>query len=351
MKNRNRTLKKLVLAVVSLIVCVCAVSTLSSCITMLGLLTSDDWLTKDQKKITDAAMGRLCAAIERKEPSAVKEEFSWEDVKDVDDFGGEVVELLQYVKGENLTFRRMSSGSDGAAMGGYPREREFGGVRYEITTTTDEYKVIFGYRSHYSTGVGKISKEKIGFTYFDIINVKNDRECDDRPYTGCPFNLKGINFDYKTNYIFCPEEYDYKTAFCVKGADFEPFICNSAEELDVFYESRKEDFSLESRQDGKGFKDIAAKYDGEFFKTHSLYLVGIYEEGGGYFYVPQFLYIGDFVLVNIVAFDDDHTAGTEELQAEIQENGVIKFIELPEKVESDIETILDLEHFGTQVID
>lgn len=342
--------KKLILVAVTLIVCVYVVSTLSSCITMLSLLTSDDWLTKDQKKITDSAMGRICTAIERKELSAVKEEFSWDDVKEVEDFDDEILDLLRYVKGENLTFRRMSSGSDGAAMGGYPREREFGGVRYNITTTTDEYKVIFGYRSHYSTGVGKIVKEKIGFTYFDIINVKNDRDCDDRPYTGCPFNRKGINFDYKTNYIFCPEEYDYKTAFFSQGENFDPTVCNTVEELGVFYESKKESFTLESRQDEKGFQDIATRYNEEFFQTHSLYLVGIYNAGGGYFYVPQFLYIGDFVMVNIVAFDDDHP-GAKELQAEIYENGVILFIELPEKVSSDIEVILDLEHFGHEVIE
>lgn len=349
MKNNRKAIKKWIFVAGTLVICVFAVSTLSSCLSVLRLLSSDDWLTKDQKKITDVAIGRLCAAIERKEVSAIREEFSWDDVKDADDFDGEILELLRYVKGENLTFRRISSGSDGAAMGGYPREREFGGVRYDIATTTDNYKVIFGYRSHYSTGVGKISKEKIGFTHFDIINVKNDRDCEDRLYSGCPFYRKGINLNYKTNYIFCPEEYDYKTAFFENGRDFEPVILNSVEELEAFYRSKKEEFSLGSRRDGKGFQDIAAKYDEEFFETRSLYLVGIYHASGGYFYVPQFLYIGDFVLVNIVAFG--YESGTEELQAEIHENGVIKFIELPEKVDNDIETILDLEHFESKVIE
>ncbi len=299
----------------------------------------DDWLTKDQKEITDAAMGRLCGAIIDRDGEAVKAEFSYYEISNVKGFEEEARKLLNYIKGENVSFIRRASGSESAAMGSYPKEREFNGVRYDIETSTDSYKVVFGYRSYYSEGVNRITEEKIGFTYLDIINVKNDRICPDRLYSGCPFNYMGINFDYKTNYIFCPEEYGFNIAYCGDSCAFEPLIINGVADLNAFYEDNKDEYFLDSRVDGKGFIQVMENYDEAFFEECSLYIAGVSGDGIKYNYVPQFIYVGDFVLANVVCFAYDGGDSGNYTQS-----GVILFVELPEKVENSVHAILDLSH-------
>lgn len=297
---------------------------------------SDDWLTKNQKEITDAAMERLCSAVSARDAAAVKAEFSLEDIGGVAEFDDEAQKLIDYITGEDITFERKASGSDGAAMGGYPREREFGGVRYNIETTTDSYKVIFGYRSYYSESENKLNTEKIGFIYFDIINVENDRECPDRLYSGCPLNCKGINFDYKTNYLFCPEEYGCRMVFCEKSDEFEPIIINDVTALNAFYDEHEVNM-LESN--GSEDKDFANVYDDEFFIGNSLYVAGKFNEDIKCCYVPQYLYVGDFVLVAVAGFGYDPNSDDN---ASDYANGAIMFIEIPEKVADEISTSLDL---------
>lgn len=319
-------MKKVFITAVSL--CIISAFSLSGCNFFNWLV--GDWLMTPQRKITDEAMQRLCAAVEQNDVAAVKAAFSYDDICGVEGFDGQAEKLCGYVAGENISFVRKASGSDSAAMGYYPEEREFGGVRYNINTSTDEYKVVFGYRSYYSEKENTVNKQKIGFIYFDIINLKNDRETGDRFYTGCPFAYNGINFDYKTSYIFSPEEYVYTAAFCDALEDFEPIIFNGACELENFYIENREKYSLESRVDGKGFKDIAARYDDGFFAEYSLYAVGFYNKGGGFDYVPQFLYVGDFVLANITAFTQERRSDDSSEQYAV--DGVILFFELPEKV-------------------
>lgn len=324
-----------ILIVVWLIICTLSLTMFSSCKILKWL--NDDWLTKNQRDIADEAMGRLCEAIKKKDTHAVKSEFSLYDISKVEDFDESVQKLFDYIKGDDLTYSFVSSGSDSAAMGGYPREREFGGIRYNLKTSTDKYKVVFGYRSHYSVAYDKKIKEKIGFLYFDIINEKNDRECNDRLYSGCPFGYNGINFDYKTIYIFAPEEYDYKIAYSDKMTDFDPIIINNPNGFKHFYSMLSEDFDLDSRPDKKGFSDVIDCYDESFFEKHSLYIVGKYYENGGYKYVPQFVYIDNIVFVDIAMFPYENNHGDDD--ESYSKSGVIIFIELPEKVSDEIESI------------
>lgn len=340
--ERTNAIFKRIFGIIALATIVCAVYMLSACAALNSLF--DDWLTKNQREITDAAMARLCSAVAEGDAEAVKAAFSRDDVAAVENFDDEVQKLLDYITGDNITFERRSSGSDEAAMGSYPREREFGGVRYAIYTSTDSYKAVFGYRSYYSENKKTVNTEKIGFTYFDIINEKNDRACIDRLYSGCPFNYMGINFDYTTNYVFCPEEYDYKTAFTDTPAEFSPVIISDAAELEIFYRTHKDEYALTTREDGKGYSDIAKAYDDAFFAAHSLYIVGIPGNGTKYSYSPQFLYIGDFVLVNIVAFEYDQSFADD--KDGYTASGAIVIVELPEKIPNDTDAILDLSYFG-----
>lgn len=326
---------KKVLIVVALIICLLMVMVFSSCKLLRWL--SDDWLTVKQKTVTSEAIARLCKAINRRDASGVKAEFSLYEISEVGDFDESVNKLFDYINGDIVKYEFLSSGMESADMGDYPRQREFDGVVFSIETDTDTYKVNFGYRSHYSISYDKVLKERIGFKYFDIINCKDDRICDDRYYSGCPFYYMGINIGYKTSYKLCPEGYGFNTAYSDEMTYFEPLIINSIDGLDSFYEDRKATFNLENRSDGKGFKEVVSKYDDAFFEMHSLFLVGEYNENGGCAYYPQFVYIDDFVLVDIAIFIQGQISNDPDEMYE--QKGVIIIIELPEKVSDDIKLI------------
>lgn len=311
--------------------CILSACMLSAC----SLFEYSDWLTKNQKEITDEAMLRICRAIRTHDTDAVKATFASDDVAGVENFDESVDKLLDYVAGVNPTARFVASGSDGAGMGSYPKDRTFGGVNYDIETSTDKYKVIFGYRSYYSPKVNVVDENKIGFTYFDIINVKNDREHDHRYYSGDPERHAGINFDHPTLYSEDYGEYAYKKAYCSYGETFDPVIINDVAELAAFRAKNGDRYALDARADGKSFVDVASEYDSEFFGGHSLYIVGMYNDGGGYMYVPQWLYIGDFVTTYIASFEYETHRG--EYAGDFPENGVIFFVELPVKVPSDFD--------------
>lgn len=340
MKNQysNKSLKAF-LIVSFIFLCVFSMTFLSSC-KLLKWLSEEHWLTVSQKEVTNKAMGRLCNAIERKDTAAVKAEFSEYDTSELENFDASIQKLFEYVTGDNIRYSFVSTGSESAAMGGYPRERTFGGVCYNITTSTDEYKVNLGYRSYYSERGDEVVSERIGITYFDIINVKNDRECNDRLYSGCPFGYKGINFDYKTIYIFTPEEYGLDYAFSEYTSVVEPMIISSESALEDFRNLHANDFAFETREDGKGFKDVTSKYTADFFETKSLYIVGEYEEEGGYMYVPQFVYIDDIVYVDIAKFPYEERHGDENVM--YFEKGVLIIIELPEKVSNDTKALVNV---------
>lgn len=304
---------------------------LSAC----SLLLADDWLTKNQKEITDEAMLSMCRAIRSRDADAVKELFAADDIADVDGFDESVKKLLDYVTGDDPKARRVSSGSDGAGMGGYPKDREFGGVRYDIETSTDKFKVVFDYRSYYSPRHNYVDKNKIGFINFDIINVKNDRENDHPYYSGHPGSEPGIHFDCPTLYFDDDGEYAFKKAYFSVGEAFDPILINDADDLTAFCAESADLYTPSTRDDGMGYADVASQYDAEFFDIHSLYVVGFYHDGGGLTYVPQWLYIGDFVMVRIASFEYDERR--DEYVGDFPENGVIFFIELPAKVPTDIE--------------
>ena len=174
---------------------------------------------------------------------------------------------------------------------------------------------------------------------FDIINKKNDRPTE-LYYSGCPENLPGINFDYKTRYLSNWDDdidsFEYEKIYCEKSATFGPIIMNSAADLEQFYNDRGDAYTLGSRPDGHGYADVVAKYDDDFFESHSVCISGKYRNGGNIMYVPQWLYICDYVMTYIAEFEyDDFYDGENTL--DYAENGVIIIIELPEKVPSDIE--------------
>lgn len=292
----------------------------------------DDWLTKPQREIIDEAMSRLCSAIESGDSAAIKKEFAAYDIAKIDNFDESVQKLVEYISGCNIKYKFTSSGSEEAAMGSYPRIREFGGTNYELTTDTDRYKVALSYCSYYKYA-DHMDEGKIGFTHFDIINAADDRQnTDDRPYSGCPFWYKGINIGYTTQYVLIPEDFDFKVAYCEKSADFVPVIINDTSALNSFYEAHKDEYTLGSREDGKGYTNIALAYDDEFFRSHSLFIVGIYNEGGGYCYYPQSLYIGDFVYVRIAKWDDEWHLDSDQYAV----GGFIYMVELPERVPGDM---------------
>ncbi len=311
---------------------------------LLGFMTSctslfDDWLTKDQKEITDAAMQRLCNAIVSRDTNAVKAEFRYVDICDLDGFDESVEALFDYITGDAVRFKRISDGGEGAAFGvQQPNSRDFFGCRYDIITTTDEYKVTFDYYSYYSDVRNKCDPQKIGFTQFDIINKKNDRlNVDDGYYSGCPYKQVGINFDYVSCYL--GDEFEYKKAFCERVEDFGPIIFNDVADIDAFRIRYSDAYTLGSRNDGMGFDDFATEYDNGFFETHSLYVAGAFAGDVGYCYVPQWgLYIGDFVTTEICIYEykNDYDDYGEHLA-----NGVIIIWELPVKVPSDIDARLE----------
>lgn len=298
-----------------------------------------DWLTKPQREIMDEAMDRLCAAIESGDSVAIKKEFAADDIAVVDNFDESVQKLVSYIIGGNIKYRFISNGSDEAAMGSYPRIRKFDGTNYELTTDTDRYKVALSYCSYYKYS-DHTDEGKIGFGHFDIINVADDRQdTDDRPYSGCPFGYNGINVGYKTQYVLIPEDFDFKVAYCEKSATLDPIIINDTYALNNFYEAQKDEYTLGSREDGKGYTDIVTAYDDKFFELHSLFIVGIYNEGGGYSYYPQSLYIGDFVYVRIAQWDEEWHLESDQYAV----GGFIYMVELPEKVPSDMHTLVNIQ--------
>lgn len=302
-------------------------------------LLTDDWLTKSQKEIINEAMDRLCAAIESGDSAAVKKEFAFDDIAQVDNFDESVQKLAAYITGGNIKYKFISNGSDEAAMGSYPRIRKFGSANYELTTDTDRYKVTLSYCSYYEYG-DRTDYGKIGFTNFDIIKAADDRQgADDRPYSGCPFWYKGINIGYKTDYCLIPDDFDFKVAYCEKSAEFDPIIINDAYALNNFYEEHKNEYTLGSRDDGKGYTDIVTAYDDGFFGLHSLFIVGIYVEGGGYSYYPQSLYIGDFVYARIAKWDEEWHFESDQYGV----GGFIYILELPEKVPSDMPALVKVQ--------
>jgi len=120
---------------------------------------------------------------------------------------------------------------------------------------------------------------------------------------------------------------------------FEPLIINGVAALNAFYEDKKYEYFLDSRVDGKGFIQVMENYDEAFFEECSLYIAGVSGDGIKYNYVPQFIYVGDFVLANVVGFAYDGGDSGNYTQS-----GVILFVELPEKVENSVHAILDLSH-------
>lgn len=302
-----------------------------------------DWISKDTREITDAAMSRICSGIADRNANKVKAEFAYADVDKVRGFDESIQKLFDYITGDNISFKLITGGSESAALGSYPKERELNGVRYEIVTDTDSYKVCFDYRSYYSDKAKNnfedvVRKDKMGFLSFDIINKKGDRPTS-LYYSGCPENLLGINFDYKTRYLSnwddVADSFEYEKIYCEKSATFGPIIMNSVSDLEKFRNDRGDSFTLGSRPDGRGYADVVTKYDQKFFETHSICISGKYRDGGNIMYVPQWLYIGDYVMTYIAEFEyDDYT---DDNIGDYAENGVIIIIELPEKVSSDIE--------------
>ena len=59
----------------------------------------------------------------------------------------------------------------------------------------------------------------------------------------------------------------------------------------------------------------------------------MYDEDAGKTYIPQWVYIGDFVMARIADWEDDWGDGAS---GEEKKKGVVVIIELPEKVSSDI---------------
>lgn len=308
-----------------------------------------DWLTVEQREVIDEAMEKMCNGIKNKDAEAVKSTFAYSDMLDVPNFDESVQKLLNYVQGDDITFKFVSSGYEDAAMGTYPKERYFGGCNYEINTSERSYKVQVDYRSYYSNAQKDyfndlVDVDMIGFLQFDIIDKNNDRHTDDKLYSGCPETKRGINFDYKTIYIY---DYDIEVdsfrcekIYCDTSANFAPVIINDATELTSFYESNKNAWTLDSRPDNRGFTDVTTKYDERFFENRSLCLIGFHNDGGGFAYVPQWLYVGDFVLTCIASLEYDPPRYGE--NPDYNENGVIIVVELPEKVADGIDARLIL---------
>lgn len=333
----NKIMKKRLIVPLAAMIIIC-----TSALTACSWLFEDNWLTKDPKESTDAAMQRLCAAVEARDADAVKAEFSYVDVCDVEGFDESVEKLLDYITGDDVRYRRISSGyGEGTAFGSQqPNWRYFPSCRYDIITNTDEYKVVFGFYAYYSDVRDKPNKQKMGFNYFDIINKKNDRpnitndENFDFGYTGCPMRTHGINFDYVTKYF----DIEDKKALCDRVEDFDPVVFNGVSDIADFTASYGDEYSLGSREDGMGFADVTAGYDDEFFESHSLMVAGASYGECGYGYTPQYgMYIGDFIMNEICVWEYDDDDGDD---PERFAKGVIIVWELPVKVPTDIEVNL-----------
>lgn len=117
------------------------------------------------------------------------------------------------------------------------------------------------------------------------------------------------------------------------GGEFGPVILNSVAELAEFYQTNKEKYSFEGAENGGKYPKAISEYDDVFFETGSLYVAGMYDEDAGKTYIPQWVYIGDFVMARIADWEDDWGDGAS---GEEKKKGVVVIIELPEKVSSDI---------------
>lgn len=306
-----------------------------------------DWLTVNQREVTDRAMSKLCEGIKNPDAGAVKSLFAKTDMLEVSDFDENVQKLLNYIKGKDISFKCISGGYEDASMGTYPKERYFGGCNYEINTSEASYKVKFNYRSYYSAGQKNyfndlVDGSKIGFVQFDIIDKEKDRKTGDKFYSGCPETKPGINFDYKTLYIYDDsgqfpkiDSFRCEKIYCGELEEFAPLIINSVAELADFYEKNKS--ALAARSDERGFYDVTKKYGADFFENQSVCLLGI-KNGNGLMYVPQWLYMGDFVLTDIAAFQDNSTHESPDFA----EKNIIIAVELPEKAADGIKARVNI---------
>ena len=291
----------------------------------------DTWVMTNQKETTDAMLQRLCDGIFMRDAEAVKNEFRYDDVSKIEDFDESVEKLFDYIEGDFLGFERIAGGSEEKGWGEPYEYGVFRSCRYQLNTTMDTYKIIFDYWFHYRVIGEEKDENKIGIECFDIIDAEKDRACADKYYSGDPEGKPGIKFDYKTSYDmdeFAVGQFGYGT-----GGEFGPVILNSVAELAEFYQTNKEKYSFEGAENGGKYPKAISEYDDVFFETGSLYVAGMYDEDAGKTYIPQWVYIGDFVMARIADWEDDWGDGAS---GEEKKKGVVVIIELPEKVSSDI---------------